>query len=159
MNHYHAVIRAPFAKIGLRMTDGMLELLDYLPADTLEQAPIDNASAVLVSELQAYFADAYRGFTVPLMVQGTPFQRRIWAALQAIPVGTVLTYGDLAKRLGTGARAVGSACRTNPIPILIPCHRIVGQRGLGGYTGVLTGDPLHIKRWLLQHEGVRVQSA
>jgi methylated-DNA-[protein]-cysteine S-methyltransferase len=81
------------------------------------------------------------------------------AALQDIPPGTVRTYAELARQLGSAARAVGGACRNNPVPILIPCHRVVGQQGLGGYTGALTGDPLGIKRWLLRHEGVETPLA
>jgi methylated-DNA-[protein]-cysteine S-methyltransferase len=85
---------------------------------------------------------------------GTPFQRRVWQRLSAIPAGETLTYGALARELGTSARAVGGACRTNPIPLVIPCHRVVATNGLGGYSGERGGDWLAKKRWLLAHEGV-----
>ncbi len=159
MSDWQAIVVTPCARIGLRMVNGMLSALDYLPADTLEQPPTDAATTQAVEQLRAYFRDAHTVFTVPLAAQGTPFQQRVWAALCAIPPGKVLTYGQLAQQLGTAARAVGGACRTNPIPIVIPCHRVVGQHGLGGYTGVVTGDPLSIKRWLLRHEGTEIPLA
>lgn len=154
MNAYQAIIVTPFARIGLRMAGAAVSALDYLPTNTPEQPPTDAATARVVEQLQAYFRDPHAPLTVPLLLEGTTFQRRVWNALQAIPPGTTMTYGELAQQLGTAARAIGVACRTNPLPILIPCHRVVGRQGLGGYAGAVTGDPLGIKRWLLQHEGV-----
>ncbi len=159
LSAYHAVIAAPFAKIGLRMAGEAVSVLDYLPTHTPEQPPADAATAQVVAQLQAYFHDPRAPFTVPLLPEGTAFQRRVWEALRALPPGTVLTYGELAKRLITSARAIGGACRANPIPILIPCHRVLGQQGLGGYAGAATGDPLIIKRWLLRHEGVELPAS
>lgn len=157
--NYQAIIVAPCARIGLRMAGATVSALDYLPADTPEQQPADAATLRVIEQLQTYFRDPRTSFTVPLACQGTVFQQRVWEALCAIPAGTVLTYGELARQLGTAARAVGGACRTNPIPILIPCHRVVARQGLGGYAGEVTGDPLGIKRWLLQHEGVNCPPA
>ncbi|MDQ5911003.1 MAG: methylated-DNA-[protein]-cysteine S-methyltransferase [Pseudomonadota bacterium] len=155
---YQAIIAAPFAHIGLCMAGDAVSALDYLPADTPEQPPADVATARVVEQLQAYFRDPHAPFTVPLAVTGTAFQQQVWTALQAIPPGTVLTYGELAQQLGSAARAIGGACRANHVPILIPCHRIVAQHGLGGYAGAVTGDPLAIKRWLLQHERISLLS-
>ncbi|MFO7641570.1 MAG: methylated-DNA--[protein]-cysteine S-methyltransferase [Candidatus Competibacteraceae bacterium] len=149
-----AVIVTPLGRISIRMTGEAVSALDYLPADVPEQPPTDAATQAVVAQLEAYFRDPQASFTVPLALPGTVFQQRVWAALQAIPAGTVLTYGELARQLGTAARAIGSACRNNPLPILIPCHRVVSRQGLGGYAGEVTGDPLGIKRWLLRHEGV-----
>ncbi|KAB2930652.1 MAG: methylated-DNA--[protein]-cysteine S-methyltransferase [Candidatus Contendobacter sp.] len=154
---YQAVITTPLGRIGIRMTGDAVSALDYLAADAPERPPADAATATVVAQLEAYFRDSRYQFTVPLAPGGTAFQQRAWAALQAIPAGTVLTYGELAQKLDTAARAIGGACRNNPIPILIPCHRVVGRQGLGGYTGALSGDPLGIKRWLLRHEGVAVE--
>ena len=128
--------------------------LDFLPAGAPERAPTDVATQTVVTQLQGYFHDPRALVTVALAPEGTVFQQRVWKALRAIPAGTVLTYGELAARLGTAARAIGGACRSNPIPILIPCHRVVARQGLGGYAGEVTGDPLNIKRWLLRHEGM-----
>ena len=151
---YQAVLSTPLGRIGLRMAGEALSALDYLPATTPEQPPADAATAAVVAQLAAYFRDPQHRFSVPLALSGTAFQQRVWAALQAIPPGTVLRYGELAQQLGSAARAIGGACRGNPVPILIPCHRVVSQQGLGGYAGAVTGDPLAIKRWLLRHEGV-----
>lgn len=155
-NDYQAVIATPLGRMGIRMTSEAISALDYLPHDRPEQPPADAATAQAVEQLQNYFRNPRASCTVPLALAGTRFQRQVWQALQAIPPGTVLTYGELARQLGTAARAVGGACRANPIPILIPCHRVVSRQGLGGYAGAVTGDPLGVKRWLLQHEGVEV---
>lgn len=104
--------------------------------------------------LEAYFAGRLTAFDLPLLPQGTPFQRRVWQELARIPCGQTLTYGALARLIGCpgGARAVGGACNANPLPILIPCHRVLGASGhLTGYAG-----GLEIKRTLLKLEGVYV---
>lgn len=110
----------------------------------------------LQTELNAYFADTTCGFSIPLDLQGTEFQRRVWRALTRIPVGKTTTYGELAAQLNSSARAVGNACRANPVPIIIPCHRVIAKQGIGGYDGQTSGRRLDIKRWLLRHEGVAV---
>ncbi|MDS4070812.1 MAG: methylated-DNA--[protein]-cysteine S-methyltransferase [Candidatus Competibacter sp.] len=150
---YQAIIATPLGRIGIRMAGTAVRELDYLPADVLEQPPTDAATAGVVGQLEAYFRNPRHPFTTPLAPAGTAFQQRVWEALRNIPPGTALTYGELARQLDTAARAVGGACRNNPLPILIPCHRVVGRQGLGGYAGAVTGDPLGIKRWLLRHEG------
>ncbi|MGD2138309.1 MAG: methylated-DNA--[protein]-cysteine S-methyltransferase, partial [Gammaproteobacteria bacterium] len=104
-------------------------------------------------ELQAWFRDPHAAFSVPLESAATPFQQGVRTALQQIPAGQTRTYGELAARLGSGARAVGNACRHNPFPILVPCHRVVSATGMGGYAGSTEGAELARKRWLLQHEG------
>ena len=157
MNAYQAIIATPLGRVAIRMAGDAVSALDYLPADTPEQPPTNAATQGVIEQLEAYFRDSRSSFRVPLAPVGTAFQRKVWEALQAIPPGTVLTYGELARQLDTAARAIGGACRSNPIPILIPCHRVVGRQGLGGYAGEVTGDPLAIKRWLLRHEGVVVE--
>ena len=103
-------------------------------------------------ELEEYFAGERRDITDPLAVKGTAFQRLVWAEVLKIPYGTTATYGDIAARIGKSgaAMAVGQANSRNPIPILIPCHRVIGANGkLVGYTG-----GMHIKKTLLAVEGV-----
>lgn len=104
-----------------------------------------------VRELEEYFAGERRAFTVPLAPRGTPFQLSVWQALRAIPYGETLSYGELACRLGSpaGARAVGLANGANPLPIIVPCHRVIGADG--SLTGF--GGGLLIKRALLALEG------
>uniref|UniRef100_A0A450VGG9 Methylated-DNA-[protein]-cysteine S-methyltransferase n=1 Tax=Candidatus Kentrum eta TaxID=2126337 RepID=A0A450VGG9_9GAMM len=105
-----------------------------------------------VHQLTDYFHDPGWGFDLPIAPGGTPFQQRVWQALRSIPPGKTVSYSMLAVQLGTGARAVGNACRKNPIPIIIPCHRVVGIRDSGGFMGARVGKPLAIKQWLLRHE-------
>jgi methylated-DNA-[protein]-cysteine S-methyltransferase len=100
-------------------------------------------------QLQAYFDGDLRNFDLPLLPAGTAYQSRVWAALAEIPFGQTCSYGAIAARIGGSARAVGCANGANPIPIVIPCHRVVGSTGLGGYSG---GDGLETKRWLLALE-------
>lgn len=104
-------------------------------------------------QLQAYFAGRLTAFDLPLAPNGTDFQRRVWSALTKIPFGTTISYADLARRLSNAAavRAVGAANGRNPIPIIVPCHRVIGSDG--SLTGF--GGGLERKRWLLKHEGVQ----
>lgn len=106
----------------------------------------------LATELSEYFCGHRRAFTVPLDLVGTEFQRRVWTALLAIPAGETTSYGAIAKAIGnpSGSRAVGLANGSNPMSIVVPCHRVIGSSGrLVGY-----GGELWRKRWLLEHEGV-----
>jgi methylated-DNA-[protein]-cysteine S-methyltransferase len=104
----------------------------------------------VIAQLEAYFAGERRGFDLPLAPEGTPFQREVWSALLAIPYGETVSYGELARRLGrpNASRAVGAANGRNPIPIIIPCHRVIGADG--SLTGF--GGGLAIKRRLLELE-------
>lgn len=103
-------------------------------------------------ELQEYFQGKRKNFSLVLNPQGTVFQQKVWSELQKIPFGQVISYKELAKRVGSpkGFRAVGGANGKNPIPIIIPCHRVINEGGkLGGYS-----SGLPVKQQLLQHEGV-----
>ncbi|ANK79552.1 MAG: cysteine methyltransferase [Rhizobiales bacterium NRL2] len=103
-------------------------------------------------QLAAYFAGELDEFDLPLRPAGSNFQRSVWAAMQAIPKGATRTYGDVAGEIGAPARAVGTACGQNPIPVIIPCHRIVAANGsLGGFSAA---GGVEDKVWLLRHEGV-----
>lgn len=108
----------------------------------------------LGEQLKRYFAMPQAGFDLPMQQQGTPYQQRVWRALQSIPPGRTMTYGQLAKRMHSSPRAIGNACRQNSLPLLVPCHRVVAAKGLGGFAGETAGPRLALKRWLLQHEGV-----
>lgn len=102
-------------------------------------------------QLEAYFDGRLKAFDLPLAPHGTAFQRKVWAALARIPFGEVRTYGDLAADLGTAPRALGGACGRNPIPVIVPCHRVLAaDRSLGGYSGM---DGVETKRFLLKLEG------
>ncbi len=100
-------------------------------------------------QVQAYFDEELQDFILPLAPAGTAYRRRIWEALQAIPYGTVRSYAAIAAEAGGSARSVGTANACNPIPIIIPCHRVVASTGIGGYSG---GEGLLTKTWLLALE-------
>ena len=103
-----------------------------------------------IEQLQAYFAGERLAFDLPLRASGTDFRRRVWSELVRIPYGETISYGDLARRVGDAgaSRAVGAANGANPLPIVVPCHRVIGANGkLTGF-----GGGLPIKQWLLDHE-------
>jgi methylated-DNA-[protein]-cysteine S-methyltransferase len=153
---YSAKLKTPFAVLGIRTAGGAVTGIEYLPVGEHAQAPADAIAARACRQLERYLADPQFRFTVPLAPKGTVFRRRVWDALTTIPVGESRTYGEMARRLATAPRAVGGACGANPIALVIPCHRVVGSQGaLGGFMGVTEGDPISIKRWLLEHEGYR----
>lgn len=131
-----------------------IRFLDEAPPP-LPDAPLPLVLTVCAQQLREYFEGRRRGFEVPLDLQGTPFQLRVWELLQRIPFGETRTYLDLALALGDvkTVRAVGAANGQNPVPILVPCHRVIGHDGqLVGY-----GGGLWRKEWLLAHEGHPVQ--
>lgn len=105
---------------------------------------------LIISELNNYFNNCNHRFQLPLKPQGTIFQQRVWNALLVIPVGRTITYGELAKNLQSSPRAIGQACKSNPLTIFIPCHRVVGKNSQGGYMG--RADALCYKTSLLNHE-------
>lgn len=107
----------------------------------------------LGEQLHRYFTEPHGRFEISMHNQGTAYQRRVWQALQQIPAGQTRTYGQLAEQLHSSPRAVGNACRQNHLPLLVPCHRVIGVNGLGGFGGETQGKRLAMKRWLLEHEG------
>jgi methylated-DNA-[protein]-cysteine S-methyltransferase len=148
-----AEIATPFGRLVVSASDGFLTGIDFAPESGAER-PVSNAVLrAAVSQLAGYFEDPNTRFSLPLRLAGTEYMRRVWAALIEISPGRTETYGSLARRLGTGPRAVAAACRANAFPIVIPCHRVVAAHGLGGYSGQISGPMLEVKRWLLKHEG------
>ena len=151
------VIAAPFGCLGIttEMVDGSLMLahIRYLPASARHKAPGNALAALAVQQCQAYFADPMAVFDLPLKPVGTAFQQRVWHAIAQLQSGERITYGAIAARLHSGARAVGGACGANYFPLVIPCHRVVAKANLGGFMGQdAPGLYRDIKRWLLHHE-------
>lgn len=107
-------------------------------------------------QLDAYFAGRLTDFDLPLTPSGSRFEQRVWAAMQTIPYGQTRSYGDLAHMIGSAPRAVGGACGKNPIPIVVPCHRVLARSGLGGYSGE---GGLATKQHLLRLEGALRKAA
>lgn len=150
---YQAVISSPFGPVGISLEEGRLNGIEYLNHEVAEYLTETPGLDQVVGQIKAYLDNPKLDFELAMQLDGTPFQRQVWQALQAIPPGETLTYGELAARIGSGARAVGNACRANPCPLVVPCHRVVARKGLGGFAGEISGRKLEIKRWLLQHEG------
>ena len=150
---YDIVMDTPPGRLGIRLQDSRVVAIDYVTRRT-RLSPLDSPFARRIAgAMDAWFRDASSPLDIPVSLVGTGFQRRVWAALRRIRQGEVTTYGELASRLGSGARAVGNACRRNPVPILVPCHRVVAASGTGGYGGRTGGVVLQRKLWLLRHEG------
>lgn len=146
---------APFAVLGI-VTDGKaVTSVRYLPRSTGQSAAQDRVAERACREVERYLADPDYLFTVPYRLDGTPFQCRVWREIEKLcPIKTI-TYGVMAQRLHSGPRAVGGACGANPIPLIVPCHRVLAAGGgLGGFMGGKDPFPLSVKRWLLQHEGI-----
>lgn len=150
----HALIETPIGPLGLRWRGFVLIGIDLEPAVPDGRDPGSKPPEWIARPLRDYFDCPRHVFEPPLELAGTPFQQRVWVALRAIPAGQTRAYGDIARELGSAARAVGQACRANPCPILVPCHRVIGRHGLGGFAGDTSGRRIAIKRWLLAHEGV-----
>jgi len=149
---YNAIVSAPGFSLGVHCTDDEITAIDFLEPRPA-QAPTTPLAAEAVRQLQAYLDDPAFEFSLPLQPSGTPFQRRVWAQIAAIPPGRTDTYGQLAKMLKNAPRAVGQACGANPFPLVVPCHRVVATGGgLGGFSRHGGGFLLDVKRWLLTHE-------
>ena len=145
----------PFAVLGI-VTDGAVVTgVRYLPRQTAPRAPHDRAAERACREIERYLDDPAHVFKLPYRLEGTPFQRRVWCEIEKLfPIKTI-TYGGIAQRIGSAARAVGGACGTNPVPLFVPCHRVLAASGgLGGFMGGKLDFPLSVKRWLLRHEGI-----
>jgi len=150
-----ALFDTPLGPIALRWEGETLTGVDLEP-DPAERGKGDVPPRAVTRQLGQYFADGHAGFDLAVAATGTQFQQRVWSLMRAIPAGETRTYGAIARELGSAPRAVGQACRANPLPIVVPCHRVVGARGLGGFAGDTSGRRLAVKQWLLRHEGVAV---
>jgi len=148
---HRSVVDTPIGPIGLVASDTALSalLFDGRRVRAEGDSPVLDEAA---RQLEAYFAGDLVSFELPLELHGTEFQQRCWLALASIPYGQTVSYGEQARRLGFGpdaARAVGAANGRNPLPIVLPCHRVIGADG--SLTGF--GGGLETKRYLLEHEG------
>lgn len=141
-------LQSPIGPLTVSEEDGRIVSLDWgWGRDQSETVLLRRAR----DRLQDYFDGTTEGFDdLPLDPPGSVFQRRVWDALRQIPWGATRTYADLARTVGSAPRAIGQAMARNPIPIIIPCHRVLATGGLGGYSG---GEGLATKTWLLTLEG------
>lgn len=156
------LIDAPFGAVSISVANSQLtiELMPCALSDVQQQVSVNDdalpAQVIQVcQQIKQYFEQPTVLLNISVPPHGTSFQQRVWQAIVAIPIGETLTYSQLAEQIGSGSRAVANACGANPLPILIPCHRVVAKHGLGGFMqGKQNG--LLIKQWLLKHEGVNL---
>jgi len=156
MNHparYAAKYPTPFAVIGIRVADDKLIGIEFLSRDEPHLAPSDPLTRQICEQIEIYVHNPDFQFSLPLRQMGTSHQMKVWQALCAIPRGQATTYGALAQQVGSSPRAIGQACGSNPLPLIVPCHRVVAKNGAGGFMHHASGEPLKIKDWLLRHEG------
>ncbi len=149
MNNAICYYHSPVGWLQLVVTDNAISGVEFVskPGESVGNSPVLD---LCQQQLEAYFDGTLMKFSVPLRLEGTPFQQRVWEALQTIPFGVIWSYSELAQRVGNpkACRAVGGANHCNPIAILVPCHRVVGASGaLTGYAG-----GLERKQALLAHE-------
>jgi methylated-DNA-[protein]-cysteine S-methyltransferase len=139
-------IPTQFGPLTLHEDDGAIVRVEW-EGDGQDETPLLIEAA---RQLRAYNAGELETFDLPLRVAGSEFQRAVCAQMSAIPFGDTVTYGDIAKALSAPAQAIGSACGGNPIPVIIPCHRVMGAKGLTGFSGK---GGVETKVALLRHEG------
>jgi len=154
---FDAVFVSPVGKLGINMQGRALDRLAFLSGHYRTVAAKSADVQRVQQSILAYFENPAALPEIDFKLSGTEFQCRVWRALRRIPAGKVMTYGALAERLGSGARAVGNACRKNPVPIVVPCHRVVTRRGPGGFAGDRQGRLVQVKQWLLRAEGVEIR--
>jgi methylated-DNA-[protein]-cysteine S-methyltransferase len=160
LDKYDARLKSPFATLGIIASDSHLLHVHFLPIDVTAKAPKPNTIAHLASvQLMAYIDNPAFKFDLPLKLNGSKHQLDVWQSMCKIASGKTETYGELAAKIDSSPRAVGTACGQNPVPIVVPCHRVVAANGLGGFMGGKQDDPLRIKRWLLAHESARRESS
>ncbi len=152
------VIDAPLGRLAVRTTDSALIRIDHVDNRASLIKPKTPLAREVVRQLQSYFSDPAFAFDLPLQFAGSAHQQKVLKTLCGIRSGDTMTYGGVAARIMSGARAVGNGCRRNPISIVIPCHRVVAANGIGGYGGHVNGGVLNKKHWLLRHEGLKISS-
>jgi methylated-DNA-[protein]-cysteine S-methyltransferase len=153
-----AVAEMPFGRIGIQtaMYEQSLVLSNvvYLGPKEPLIAPQNQLAESAIQQINQYCQDPNYVFNIPIIHKGTSHQQRVWQAIEKIPRGQVMTYGELAKKIKSAPRAVGGACAANPYPLIVPCHRIVAANGIGGFARQNErGYHRNIKQWLLAHEG------
>lgn len=141
-------LHSPIGDLSVSEEDGAVVALDWGWGSEQTQTPL---LVEAVRQLHAYFDGELTDFDLPLAPAGTDHQKRVWDAMCLIPYGGTLTYGELAREAGSIARATGTACGVNPIPVIIPCHRVLAGNSLGGYSG---DGGVETKVALLRLEGV-----
>lgn len=154
LDRYSVIISAPFGSVGVVLKNKKVYEVSFLPNLGIKRDGNDVVAQEVSRQIHAYFMNSSMKLDFPVADLGTSFQKRVWKEMRNIPAGKTLTYGELAKKIGTSPRAIGNACAKNPLVLYYPCHRIVAKNSIGGFSGETdaTGFFLNIKYWLLSHE-------
>lgn len=151
------MIQTPFGAVEISIHNAQLAIELLIQPPSPVAVIMKQSTHPLVVEaceqVMLYLHNPERSFNIPWSKNGTAFQQRVWQAISAIPCGQVRTYSQLAREVGSGPRAVANACGANPLPLIVPCHRVVAKNGLGGFMQGKQGG-LKIKQWLLRHEEI-----
>ena len=138
-------VKTPLCCLSIHRRDDVITQIEW---NFTDNPKIEVAGA----ESAGFWPDSEKTVTLKLLKQGTAHQNKVWAELLKIPPGETLTYSAIAKKIGSAPRAVGNACRDNPYPLIIPCHRVVAVNGMGGYSGQRHGEFMKLKERLLDYE-------
>lgn len=147
------ILPTPVGKLELVLNEEGISNLSYVADNRKARLPKKGLAYEVFRQLEEYFNCKRKTFDLPLSLEGTEYQKRVWRRVRKITYGQSLTYGSIAKQLASGPRAVGNACRMNPVLILVPCHRVVSKTDIGGYTGKVAGRAIERKILLLAMEG------
>ncbi len=149
------IVNTPIGKIAVDYQDGFVVEVRQV-ADWVSTVPGKDPFALEVQkQILAYFLGDLKEFSLPFLFKhGTDYQLKVWDQIRKISFGKTKTYGEIAKKIKSGPRAVGNACRRNQLLLLVPCHRVVSTTGLGGFMGAHSGKLVQRKQWLLNHEQI-----
>lgn len=149
------IVKTPIGKIAVSYESDFVTEVQQVADQTRPNKNKDPLALEIQKQFNAYFTKDLSEFNLPfLFKQGTDYQVKVWDQIRKISFGETKTYGDIAKKIKSGPRAVGNACRRNKLLLLVPCHRVVSASGLGGFMGDDTGRLVQRKQWLLNHEQI-----
>lgn len=147
------IIKTPIGKIAVDYEGDFVTEVQQVADQVRAVSKKDPFAIEIQKQFSDYFSGELKEFNLPfLFKQGTDYQLRVWDQIRKISFGSTITYGEIAKKIKSGPRAVGNACRRNQLLLLVPCHRVVSAAGLGGFMGDADGSLVQRKQWLLEHE-------
>ena len=149
----HIVTETPIGKLIIRYEHEFVAEVKQVAAQSRIKSSNDYFAKEVRKQVNAYFEGGLKKFDIPFLFhEATDFQVRVWDQIRKIPFGSTQTYGEIAKIIKSGPRAVGNACRCNRLLLIVPCHRVISANGLGGFMGDSDGLLVRRKQWLLNHE-------
>lgn len=147
------IVKTPIGKIAVNYQDDYVMEVQQVADQVRALSKKDPFAVEIQKQFAAYFSGELKEFNLPfLFKQGTDYQLRVWDQIRKISFGRTKTYGEISKKIRSGPRAVGNACRRNQLLLIVPCHRVVSAAGLGGFMGDADGCLVRRKQWLLEHE-------